>query len=88
MQSVVQLWRYHNRRKIWISYAATFEDDALVHLRNLTNGYDIPLNTQTARLIAKKNEKFLIYLPGSVLVPTDTKMRYVQRHETRRYSSA
>ncbi len=85
-----QLWREHSRLGIWIEYLATFEDDRLVALRNVTNGYDIPLNTKTARMIARRHWKFSIVSPASapVTVPPSVRMRYALRHETARYTAS
>ncbi|TSC89611.1 MAG: hypothetical protein G01um10143_101 [Parcubacteria group bacterium Gr01-1014_3] len=88
MQIEWKLWRKHSRLGIWIEYLATFEDDKLVGLRNVTNGYDIPLNTKTARMIARRHRKFSITSPTKVDVamPPSTKMRYVIRYENTRFT--
>lgn len=83
------LWREHTKRKIWVEYLATFENDRLVRLRNVTNSYDIPLNTKTARMIARRHRKFSIISPikADMEMPPSAKMRYVLRHKTARYTA-
>lgn len=90
MQNEVQLWRENNQRRQWIEYLATFEDGKLVRLRNVTNSYEIPLNTKTAKMIERRHPRFRIDLPSSapIKVPPSVSMRYVRRYDTGRYSTA
>ena len=85
-----RLWRKHTRRDIWIEYRATFEDEKLVGLRNATYGYEIPLDTRTARMIEKRHERFRIVppVPADIEPPPSAQRRYMMRHKTARYTSA